>query len=359
MKVMIMSGKGSKSMEVNKKKSIMPSFVRLEKSPVKKLSVAGKKIHYTTIDDIPCVGTKSNDGDEGNSSLCVGNESNGGKGENSDTCVGNESNGGKGENSVPLVENESNGGKGENSNTCVENESNVVKGVNSEELETPVNIESVPERTSRRNTKVIDYAAYLNDSVENLPKKKRSKTAGKEIEIRHTSKDEDSKDQSAEVSCQEPAGRNGEQVGEISSKEISERGSSRKGSEKICVGAQSGPDEPIKEPRIINEDAENPKSSEDPQEVVEISLVPPPSFEVASTSRGSSLGYQDQTSSTSSSHSEVVAEIPEGRAGRSRRGQAVSYKEPPLGKKLRQGDAISTSVYKDFKPESKSRKKKK
>merc|ERR1719431_229342 len=158
----------------------------------------------------------------------------------------------------------------------------------------------------------------------------------------------------------EPAERNGEQVGEISSTEISERGSLRRGSEKkkFNIGAESG-HEFINEPGVINENAENPHTTKNPQEVVENSLVPPPNLEVASTSRGSSFGHQAQTSSTSSSHSAADSEIPEGRGGRSRRGQAVSYREPPLGKKLRQGDAGSTSVYKDFKPVPKSKKKKK
>merc|ERR1719233_2150470 len=167
---------------------------------------------------------------------------------------------------------------------------------------------------------------------------------------------------SEEASCLEPAGKGGgEQLGEISCKEINDRGSSRRGSEKknSCDGAkQVGPDERINDPVINNED-DDPLNPKNPQEDVESSLVPPPSLEVASTSRGSSLGQHAGSSTTSSSLSEVDTVIPEGRVGRSRRGQAVSYKEPPLGKKLRQGDAGSTSVYKDFKPEPKSKKKKK
>merc|ERR1719244_1735922 len=310
------SGNKSKSIEVNKKKSIMPSFVRLEKSPVKKVSVVGKKIHYTSIDDIPCVGNKTN------------------------------------------------GGNGENSNPCVDNESNGGKGEDTDYLEKAVSKEVVPERTSRRTTKVVDYAALLNDSVENVSKKKRSKIAGKDSDLKDTVKTDDYKGVSEEASCLEPAGKGGgEQVGEISSKEINDQGSSRRGSEKknSCVVAKQvvGPDEHVNDPVINDEDDEDPLNPKNPQEHVESSLVPPPSLEVASTSRGSSLGQHAGSSTTSSSLSEVDAVIPEGRGGRSRRGQAVSYKEPPLGKKLRQGDAGSTSVYKDFKPEPKSKKKKK
>eukprot|EP00090_Calanus_glacialis_P007812 TRINITY_DN16251_c0_g1_i1.p1 TRINITY_DN16251_c0_g1~~TRINITY_DN16251_c0_g1_i1.p1 ORF type:complete len:1069 (-),score=415.63 TRINITY_DN16251_c0_g1_i1:309-3422(-) len=62
-----------------------------------------------------------------------------------------------------------------------------------------------------------------------------------------------------------------------------------------------------------------------------------PSLEVVtSSSRGSSIGPSTEAS--------------EGRGGRSRRGAQVSYKELPLGKKLRQGDAGSTSVYSGLKP---------
>merc|ERR1719186_1833957 len=62
--------------------------------------------------------------------------------------------------------------------------------------------------------------------------------------------------------------------------------------------------------------------------------------DVPTTSRGSSFGPSaDSTESR----------------GRSRRGAtAVSYKELPLGKKLRQGDAGSTSVYSDFDAKAKS-----
>merc|ERR1719187_1544740 len=308
------SGKKSKSIEVNKKKSIMPSFVRLEKSPVKKVSVVGKKIHYLSIDDIPCVGNKTN------------------------------------------------GGNGENFNPCVDNESNGGKGEDSDNLEKAVSKEVVPERTSRRTTKVVDYAALLNDSVENYSKKKRSKLAGKESDIKDTVNTDDFNGVSEAASCLEPAGKGGgEQDGEISSKEIYDRGSSRSGTEKknSCVGAQQvGPEKRITDPVINDEDDEDPINPKNPQDV-ESSLVPPPSLEVASTSRGSSLGQHAESSTTSSSLSVVDTVIPEGRGVRSRRGQAVSYKEPPLGKKLRQGDAGSTSVYKDFKPEPKTKKKKK
>eukprot|EP00092_Neocalanus_flemingeri_P016972 GFUD01018357.1.p1 GENE.GFUD01018357.1~~GFUD01018357.1.p1 ORF type:complete len:1382 (-),score=385.34 GFUD01018357.1:112-4257(-) len=69
-----------------------------------------------------------------------------------------------------------------------------------------------------------------------------------------------------------------------------------------------------------------------------------PSIGRPSLSRGSSFG--------------ASADAAEGR-GRSRRGSSqVSYKEPALGKKLRQGDAGS-SVYSDFKPGIKSTKVKK
>merc|ERR1712115_426857 len=40
----------------------MPSVVRLEKSPVKSVSTVGKKIHYSSIDEIQCVGNKNNGG---------------------------------------------------------------------------------------------------------------------------------------------------------------------------------------------------------------------------------------------------------------------------------------------------------
>jgi len=64
-----------------------------------------------------------------------------------------------------------------------------------------------------------------------------------------------------------------------------------------------------------------------------------------------------EMSDISTDRKSVLNEV-DGRS-RSRRGVSqVSYKEPALGKKLRQGDAGSSSLYKDFKPEKKPKSRK-
>merc|ERR1712042_357674 len=252
-----------------KKKSILPSFVRLEKSPVKKITEVVKTKNYESIDEIPCVGT----------------------------AKGNE-----------------------------------------------VFVDGVSERSKRRKTKV-DHAAILSEYDNDPTKKSKGKQSGKVVDkkLSTVSKNEENSD---EVSSHLA---NNSQLVRKKRKENSTVFDQNESSviEQYSIVPVESTDE--------SEVSITPSMNSSERQIV--GNVPPPSEDVPSTSRGSSVGFSSIEPTKGSTAEE--AECLEGRSGRSRRGQVKSYKEPPLGKKLRQGDAGSTSVYTDFKPEAKSKKKKK
>jgi len=264
-----------------KKKSILPSFVRLEKSPVKKITEVVKTKNYESIDEIPCVGT----------------------------AKGNEV---------------------------------FVDGVTKDKTE--VFVEDVSERSKRRKTKV-DYAAILSEYDNDPTKKSKGKQSGKVVDkkLSTVSKNEENSD---EVSSHLA---NNSQLVRKKRKENSTAFDQNESSviEPYSIVPVESTDE--------SEVSITPSMNSSERQIV--GNVPPPSEDVPSTSRGSSVGFSSIEPTKGSTVEE--AECLEGRSGRSRRGQVKSYKEPPLGKKLRQGDAGSTSVYTDFKPEAKSKKKKK
>jgi len=289
-----------KSVEVEsvKKMSMIPSFVRLEKSPVK---LIGRKrdptINYESIDSIHCVG-------------------------------------GKGKESM------------------------------NEDVD---QIVEVPEPERRRRTKV-DYAAMLNDSIEDGGKCKTSEVV--DAQSKPSRKSKAVKNVVNKKSCG-PAVLTGKSSG--LNDDFSD------------VNGIVNPDSKLTQKRSV-EEVPNPEvqSDEEPEsmpsssclepsksprkvglgsvEVVEGGLeearnvsIFPTTVDESSTSRGSQGGAV----ASSRASSLEVEDAPEGRGGRSRRGNVVSYKEPPLGKKLRQGDAGSISLYKDFRPAAKSKKSRK
>ena len=270
--------------------------------------------------------------------------------------MGNKNNGGKREDS-DRVKSIVNIEESPERTARVETEVDVDAAVSNESVENTmkkndevevVNVQEVPERASRRKTKTVDYAAILKEYDDDPTKKKRSKAAGKGLENRNTEKIDDMKNVSKETTCLEPRG---EQSGEFS-KKVEEQKSPRESynEKENCVNAQpvdldecSGDDiaQPVDlaecyedEPEIVIENVEQSDTAKSPKKVGETSLVPPPSLEGASTSRGSLKGQALSSSSSLQSGEDI--NVSEGRVGRSRRGQAVSYKEPPLGKKLRQ-----------------------
>jgi len=264
-----------------KKKSILPSFVRLEKSPVKKITEVVKTKNYESIDEIPCVGT----------------------------AKGNEV---------------------------------FVDGVTKDKTE--VFVEDVSERSKRRKTKV-DYAAILSEYDNDPTKKSKGKQSGKVVDkkLSTVSKNEENSDEASSHLA------NNSQLVRKKRKENSTGFDQNESSviEPYSIVPVESTDE--------SEVSITPSMNSSERQIV--GNVPPPSEDVPSTSRGSSVGFSSIEPTKGSTVEE--AECLEGRSGRSRRGQVKSYKEPPLGKKLRQGDAGSTSVYTDFKPEAKSKKKKK
>jgi len=282
-----------KSVEVEniKKMSMIPSFVRLEKSPVKLVGSENETavVNYDSIDMIHCVG---------------------------------------GNDKVSAIE----------------------------EIETIV---EVPEPERRRRTKV-DYAALLNDDVDDRRSKSRRVNEAP------------SRESSKAVNKMQVKKSSAVLAGEISG--LNDDGSDKSDDHAKnsvptvpCPGVESDEEpesmpnsrEPIRSPgNVGSDDAEVDEDEggrgEDPRKGL-ISGIPP-TEDVSSTSRGSLAAAAPVVSRSASFGAEDASE---GRGGRSRRGNVVSYKEPALGKKLRQGDAGSTSVYTDFKPKAKSRKSKK
>lgn len=329
----------------NKKKSVMPSFVLLEKSPIKTFSAL--------IDNV----------DEDSSA--------------SDEIIPRKS----------IVD--------------IENEDNQEV---SEELPVEANVEEVPkepERARRKNR--VDYAVLLNGDEDDGKTKKRNKSeqqprkvieppskntsrlstnnlkdaeivsllseeespdavSGEEVEKEVPANAEDSKEvkkprttgrlSKAPKKQSKPARQKEntpkEEVSKVSSVESDEEPESVEPQVEEAAVAKIPVDKSSKASRKVSQvvmeaaPAESRKASRSTGKASDIAASTQedelPSVEVAtaSSSRGSSIGPS--------------AEAAEGRAGRSRRGAQVSYKEPPLGKKLRQGDAGSTSVYSDFKP---------
>jgi len=280
-----------KSVEVEnvKKMSMIPSFVRLEKSPVKLVGSENETavVNYESIDMIHCVG--------GNGKVDA-----------------------------------------------------------TEEIETNV---EVPEPERRRRTKV-DYAALLNDDVDDrkskprrvteAPSRKASKAVNK-MQVEKNSYD-------SAVLAGESSGLNddGSDTSDHAKKSVPTV---------PCPGVESDEEpesmpnslEPLRGPGNVRSDDVEVDEDESERDDPRKGLIsgPPPTEDVSSTSRGSLAAAAPVVSRSSSFGAEDASE---GRGGRSRRGNVVSYKEPALGKKLRQGDAGSTSVYTDFKPKAKARK---
>jgi len=264
-----------------KKMSMIPSFVRLEKSPVKLVRRENETtvVNYESIDMIHCVGEKS-----------------------------------------------------------------------IEEIETIV---EVPEPERRRRTKV-DYAALLNDDVDDHKSKARRAT---EAPSRKVSKSV-SKIQVKKNSYDSAVFSGSNDDASVTSDQVKNRAPTVS-----CPGVQSDEEpesmpsslglEPTNGPgKVGSVDVdEDEGGQEDPGKGLPSGC--PPTEDGPSTSRGSSASAAPMVSRSSSFGAE---EATEGRGGRSRRGNVVSYKEPALGKKLRQGDAGSTSVYSDFKPKAKPKK---
>jgi len=310
----------------NKKKSVMPSFVMLENSPVKTststvtevIEEDSVQVDYETIDNMPCVANEID-------------------------------------------------------NVMIEE---VNEEVVSEVEETDV--AKVPERPRRTNNKV-DYAVLLNGeddsktSKKNKSSKKVSEVASKKVQRGSTIplKEAEKSDEmiAGVISAQESPNVDNVDVQLVveSSKLVKKtktasrmsKASKKQSNSKTPVVVESD-EEPESVPQTseaVEERVEavtDPVSEADPIEckggsrktgdTLEACQVESSRSEPASSSRGSSVGAPSSDSA-------------EGRGGRSRRGAAqVSYKEPALGKKLRQGDAGSTSVYSDFKADKKNRK---
>merc|ERR1719481_2043498 len=235
---------------------------------------------------------------------------------------------------------------------CIDDESKDKTEVYDDESKdkTEVYDEDVSGRSTRRKTKV-DYAAILSEYDNDPTKKSKGKQLGKAKDRKLSIVSKNIKETSDEVSSQ--VADNGEHVRKKSSC-IRQQNSTavEKNEASGLVQESSVPVESTDEPEVSMSPLKNPLESQI------VGSVPPPSEDVPSTSRGSSLGFEGLDPTKGSSVEEAEPQCLEGRGGRSRRGQVKSYKEPPLGKKLRQGDAGSTSVYTDFKPEAKSKKKK-
>merc|ERR1719186_210666 len=335
------------NIDKSKKKSVMPSFVLLEKSPTK-----------TAIDVEECV-----------SAIDV------------EECVSlDESAKVTGE--IPTVTNDVEG---------VEEGLGLVQGP---EETNNVENSSEPERPRRRNR--VDYAALLNDQ-DDQPKRV-NKSAKNSIEVLESSSKRVSKEKattklknvdqviSRTSADNNPRSEEGLPVLDDSKKTSGQQSKAPKKSCKTSKSLQENhlkPGKATSNPSTLSGDeletvvshdqdqetVASEKSSSrsrknskrpsrvpsrgDPSDAIESSKPeetnsseilhpeetnnttrPSLGLDVPTTSRGSSFGPSADPSES---------------RGRSRRGgTAVSYKELPLGKKLRQGDAGSTSVYSDF-----------
>jgi len=346
---------GGNLQDTNRKISVMPSFVLLEKSPVKTIRKT-QEMNVVTQDIILGKST-SQPVDVSSTQECsnLDFEFQGMTGEDYQPEI-------QGNIEIPMESESST----INSGVVMSEASlgNSIEGIVEPEVLPEPEVSAEPDRSRRPKTRV-DYAALFQDDdsqkakrnnksdklTTEVPVKKSSKgKLSAKVKIPNSARDKlKETKETRKYSSLEPEKVNDDA---LVLKDIKKSRSTAPHSKAVRSSKAAYENETA---AVVSDDEPETVSS---QCLVEQVAVSKPSQFLEKTSRTSNCLVSEsgqpneltQEGNADSIPPESSAGQPESR-GRSRRGAAaVSYKEPALGKKLRQGDAGSTSVYSDFNP---------